>query len=364
MHPVFGSLLLTGSLSAFLLAFFLSPAVAALARRSGVVDQPIGARKRHGRAVPLLGGLAVFAALGIVIAVLAAQGAFNGSVLNPLIPSRSLIGFLLGGAVLMFGGYLDDRYALRPAQQIAFPIIAALVAVASGIHIPYIRNPFVDGLISFELLRVPLPVGSMLWPADPLTFLWLLAVMYTTKFLDGLDGLVAGLTGIAAMFMFFVALRPEVGQTATGLLALLVAGAFLGFLPWNWSPARIFLGEGGSLFAGFAIGILAVISGSKVATTLLVLGIPLLDVGWVVLQRVVLFKVSPVRGDRSHLHFRLVDAGMPVPAAVLTLCGLALVFGLVGLFAQTGTKAVAFLILVLLMAMAAVFLLRTFRAKR
>lgn len=360
MDATFGIFLLAGSAMAFLGAFFLTPAVAALARAVGAVDHPAGERKKHGRDVPLLGGLAIFAPLTVVLLLFIEQGVFNGSLFNPAIPTRAIIGLLLGGAILMIGGYLDDRYNLKPAVQFLFPLTAALTAVACGIHIPYVRSPFGDGILSFEAARVALPFGSMLWPADPLTVVWLLILMYTTKFLDGLDGLVTGLTGIAAIVMFFVALRPEVGQTATAILAMVIAGAFIGFLPWNWSPARVFLGEGGSLFAGFAIGILAVISGSKVATTLLVLGIPLLDLIGVILQRVA-HRLPPTRGDRSHLHFRLVDAGMSVPAAVLSLYAIALVFGLVGLFAQTRTKAVAFAMLVVLMISVAASLYRTVR---
>lgn len=348
MDATFGIFLLAGSALTFLCALMFTPAVAALARKTGAVDHPSGERKKHGRDVPLMGGLAIFLPLVVVLLLFVEQGVFNGVTFNPAIPTRAIIGLLLGGAILMIGGYLDDRYNLKPALQFMFPLAAALTAVGFGIHIPYVRSPFGDGILSFETVRVALPFGNFLWPADPLTVIWLLALMYTTKFLDGLDGLVTGLTGIAAIVMFFVALRPEVGQTATAILAVVIAGAFLGFLPWNWSPARVFLGEGGSLFAGYAVGILAVISGSKVATTLLVLGIPLLDLIGVILQRVAR-RLPPTRGDRSHLHFRLVDAGVSVPAVVLLLYAIALVFGLVGLFAQTRTKAVAFAVLIVLM---------------
>ncbi|TAK04738.1 undecaprenyl/decaprenyl-phosphate alpha-N-acetylglucosaminyl 1-phosphate transferase [Patescibacteria group bacterium] len=362
MDATFGMFLLAGSAAAFLGALLLTPAVAALARGTGAVDHPAGERKKHGRDVPLLGGIAIFAPLVVVLLVFVEQGVFNGVLFNPAIPTRSIIGLILGGAILMIGGWLDDRYNLKPAVQFLFPVAAALTAVACGIHIPYVRSPFGGDILSFEAARIALPFGSILFPADPLTVLWLLLLMYTTKFLDGLDGLVTGLTGIAAVVMFFVALRPEVGQTATAILALVIAGAFLGFLPWNWSPAKVFLGEGGSLFAGYAIGILAVISGSKVATTLLVLGIPLLDLIGVILQRVAQ-RLPPTRGDRRHLHFRLVDAGLPVPTAVLSLYAIALVFGLIGLFAQTRTKAAAFVVLIILMASMAASLYHGVRHK-
>lgn len=360
MDATFGIFLLSGSTMAFLAALFLTPAVAAFARATGAVDRPEEERKKHHRIVPLLGGLAIFAPLAVVLPLFIEQGVFDGSLFNPPIPTRAIVGLLAGGAILMIGGYLDDRYRLKPAVQFLFPLAAALTAVAAGIHIPYVRSPLGGDILSFEAARIAVPFGSFLWPADPLTVLWLLVLMYTTKFLDGLDGLVTGLTGIAAIVIFFVALRPEVGQTATAILAMVIAGAFVGFLPWNWSPARVFLGEGGSLFAGFAIGVLAVISGSKVATTLLVLGIPLIDLIGVILQRMA-HRLPPTRGDRRHLHFRLVDAGLSVPTAVLSLYAIALVFGLVGLFAQTRTKAVAFAMLVVLMATVAASLYRTVR---
>lgn len=336
-----------------------TPFLAVWATRSGIVDAPAGGRKKHRRATPLLGGLAV------CLAVAAAAMLFTQTVFPGLpIPARSLFGLLMGAAVLCIGGYLDDRYSLPPHLQICFPVAAAALAVGSGIHIPYIRAPWSGTIVGLESMSVAVPWGTFFWPADPMTFFWLLGLMYATKFIDGVDGLVTGLMVIAGLVMVAVSLRPDVGQPATAALAAIVAGAFLGFLPWNWSPARMFLGESGSVFAGFAIGVLAVISGSKVATTLLLLGVPILDALAVILQRVFLDRTSPTRGDRRHLFARMIDAGLSERKTVLFFYALSLAFGLVGLAGTTRAKAVAFGLLMMLVTVLVLFLLRrTSRAR-
>lgn len=186
-------------------------------------------------------------------------------------------------------------------------------------------------------------------PADLLTFGWLLGMMYVTKFLDGLDGLVTGLTVIGSMMIMLLATVTMFYQPEVGVLAAAVAGAFAGFLIYNFHPAKIFLGEGGSLLAGFMLGTLAVISGGKIATALLVLGIPLLDMLWVILRRIFLDKKMPSIGDSGHLHFRLLRAGISHRRAVILLWIIAALFGTSTLFFQSAQKLVALGLLVLVM---------------
>lgn len=347
-----------GAISAAL-SCAIAPFITRWATKKGVVDKPEAGRKKQGARVPLLGGWAVAAAVAFGLLLLVSS-VFGG----PAIPSRSLFGLFAGALILCVGGYLDDRFCLRPWQQILFPVGASLVAVACGVHIPYIRAPWSGEIVSLEAARMAVPWGTFFWPADPLTFFWLLGLTYTTKFLDSVDGLVSGVTAIAAIMMVFVALRPEVGQPMTAALAAIVAGAFLGFLPWNWSPARQYLGESGSVLAGFSIAVLAVISGSKVATALLLFGIPLLDVFWVIIQRVFILRTSPTKGDRRHLPLRLIDAGVPARRAVLLFYALSFAFGLVGVVGTTQAKALAFGLLVVLMAVTALVLFRDLNRKR
>ena len=180
-----------------------------------------------------------------------------------------------------------------------------------------------------------------------ITFVWLLGVSYTTSLLDGLDGLVAGLTVIGALVIYLVSLSWDVPASGTSYLALLLAGAAAGVLIFNWHPAKIFLGEGGSLWCGFMLGVLAIISGSKVATALLVLGVPAFDVFLVILQRLIK-KQKIFSGDGKHLHFLMLRSGLSHRGAVLTFYLIAAGFGLASLYLSSFGKVVGLILLAIL----------------
>jgi UDP-GlcNAc:undecaprenyl-phosphate GlcNAc-1-phosphate transferase len=169
--------------------------------------------------------------------------------------------------------------------------------------------------------------------------------MYATKFLDGLDGLVSGISVIGALSIAGLCLLTKFYQPDVASLALIMAGAFAGFLVFNVHPAKIFLGEGGSLFAGFLLGVLAIISGSKFATTLLILGLAGLDLISVVFQRLFEKQHSIFQGDQKHLHFRLLKAGFSYWGAVLFYWLIALFFGASALLMGTREKVIALVIL-------------------
>lgn len=303
------------------------------AARLGIRDYPDLPRKIHREPRPKLGGLAIFA--GFIAAVIVL---FLAGQMGEIAPLR-LLAVILGGLIIIIGGILDDKYDLPAYLQIIFPALAAAAVVLGGMHISYITNPLGGPVILDQYKIGSYPVfGSLV------VFLWILGMTYTTKFLDGMDGLVSGISGIAGLVIFGLSLRPEVSQTATAFLALVFAAACFGFLRYNFYPSRIFLGEGGSTFTGFMIGTLAVISGGKIATALLVLGIPILDAAWVIVQRL-WFRASPFAGDKKHLHFRLLDIGLSQRGAVLFLYLLAALFGGVAVFLQSLGKLVALIIL-------------------
>ena len=299
-----------------------------------IADFPNRPRKIHTRSVPLLGGLAIYLTL-VVLLIIFYQ---SGMILDGRIGLNHITGIIIGGGLLMLGGYFDDKYNLKPAQQLVWPVLAALVVVLMGFKIDYISNPF-GGLIYLG--------SSLISPL--LIFVWLLGMMYTTKFLDGLDGLVSGIAAIGSIILFLVSLFWDVPMSGTSILCLLLAGSSLGFLVWNFHPARIFLGEGGSLFLGFMLGALAIISGAKIATTLLIMGIPILDVVWVILRRVFKERKSVFLADGKHLHFRLLDAGLNHRQAVLFLYLLTAIFGSLAIFQQTVGKLVTLGMLILVM---------------
>jgi len=336
-------------LAAAALALFLTPLVRTYAIAHRLVDDPAiePQRRAHDRPIPLLGGLAVW--LTIVIIIFSVLLLNQSYIVGPYLKSKFIIGIILASAVLMAGGYLDDRYHLRPRSSVWFPILAVLIIIASGIGINFITRPWggvmrLDGW-KIELLRYRgLPYYFNVG-ADILTFCWLMGMMYTTKLLDGLDGLTSGIAAIGAITLSALSLTAIVHQPDTALLAAIVAGAFLGFLRYNWFPASIFLGEGGSLLAGFMLGVLAIAAGGKIAATILVVAIPVFDVFWVIARRIFWEHKSIAAADRQHLHFRLLDIGLTPRQTVLFFWSVSAVWGTLALVLQTRGKFFAFIIL-------------------
>lgn len=331
--------------ASFALAFFISFVatfiVSRVAYRKQIVDVPDAERRFHKYPTPTLGGIAIFASFFLVTLTM---GIFNGYLLEGNIPIRVLLGIWAGGLILMIGGYLDDRYRLPARYSVIFPVLAALTVVSSGIQAVSVHNPFSGNVILLtDIILLGLPLVSGL-----VVFVWTLTMTYTTKLLDGMDGLVTGIAGIGALVLFALSLSPEVNQPQTALLAITFCGALLGFLILNTYPAKIYLGESGSTFAGFMLAILAIVSGGKIATAILVMGIPLLDMIWVILQRI-FNRESPFHGDRKHLHFRLTEIGFSEAQAVLFLYVLTGIFGVTALFLQSLGKLIALGILVLVM---------------
>lgn len=335
-----------GPVLGFGLAVVLTIVIRRVAVRWNIVDDPASApdRKLHARPTPLLGGAA------IILAGITTWWLIDWMFPNqPLIPTRNMIGLSLAGLWLLIGGWIDDRYHVKPGWQLIWPVLAAISAITFGIGVDFITNPF-GGLI--YLHRV----------ADIFSFVWLMGMMYTTKILDGLDGLVSGVGVIGSLVVFLLTLRPEVNQPGLGLVGLIFGASCLGFLLFNWHPAKIFLGESGALFIGFMLGVLAIISGGKIATALLIMGLPILDLAWVILQRRLGANVSPFRtSDRRHLHFRLVDSGISIRKSVLLLYALTLLFGLATLWFTGPAKLVALGVVLIVLAVLVLWLSRRLR---
>jgi len=271
--------------AAFLFTLLATPFVKKLAEKLGIVDQP-GERRINKVPIARLGGLAV-----------AGSFIFLAAIFGNL--DKHLFGFLLGSLVLIIFGIWDDVKNLKPWLQLCGQTLAALVLIASGIGIEVLSNPFgeavrLDGWkIPFELFGITYHIS--VW-SDLLTLFWVVGMVNVVNFLDGLDGLASGVSGIAAIVLCLLSLAPVVNQFDTALLAAILAGAAIGFLPYNFNPAKIFLGSSGSYFLGYALATLAIISGGKLATAFLVLGFPILDGLWVAGRRL-LTKKSPFRGD-------------------------------------------------------------------
>lgn len=329
----------------------------ALATRWHIFDCPTGLRKIHKEPTPLLGGVGIFVGLFVVLFLFVALA--PQSLVGHYLQLKQLMGLFIGGFILVVGGILDEKYNLKPSRQMIFSIMAVLAVIACGVGVREMTNPFggTFNLVSWEKTLFwwqGIPCRLSL-PADLITFVWLMVMIYTTKFLDGLDGLVSGVTVVGALTIAFLATLTKWYQPEVALVAMMTAGAFAGFLFWNWHPAKIFLGNSGSTLAGFLLGVLAIISGSKIATTLLVLGVPVLDVVWVIGRRIFWERKSPAQADRKHLHFRLLDVGFSHRGAVLFLYLISALFGVAALFLQSREKMIALAVLVVLMIVLAVF---------
>ena len=342
----------------FLISFIATFIVSRIAFRRKIVDFPDEERRFHKTPTPTLGGIAVFASFFLVTLFI---GIFGGYLVNGNIPIRVLIGIWAAGFILMIGGYLDDRYRLPASYSVIFPALAALTIVFSGVKTISVHNPFTGGIIALDHMAI----GGFTVISSLIVFFWTLGMTYTTKLLDGMDGLVTGISSIGAMVLFLLCLTPQVAQPQTALLSITFAGSLLGFLILNFYPAKIFLGEGGSTFAGFMLGVLAIVSGGKIATAILVMGIPLLDAIWVILQRI-FNRQSPFTGDRRHLHFRLLDLGFSEPQAVLFLYALSGFFGATALFLQSLGKFLALIVMVVVMVVlvSTIFLAYKFRGQK
>ena len=293
---------------ALAVTLLLIPSVRQLSLRFGITSIP-GGRRQEPRAMPKLGGLAIFG--GFLIAILLAQllpvPRFDPSEV------QRLAGLILGSVLIIIVGVIDDVYGLNYFQTFLAQILTAAIAIAFQIFIEFFNNPL---------------TGTQTDPWSPLvtvalTMFWLVLMMNTVNLLDGSDGLAGGVALIAALVLFLnSAFRQVPPQTSVSLLPLAFAGALLGFLLHNFYPARVYLG-GSAWFLGYVLGALSIIGGAKMATILLVMGLPLMDLGWQIFNRM-RHGSNPFRGDRGHLHFRLLDTGIFTPrqiaAAYYSVC--------------------------------------------
>lgn len=310
----------------------LVPYISKLAIRFGAVDDPKEAkRKVHTQVTPRIGGVALFATFFVLAAIL----------VRPLPPS--FVGLFLA-CFLVFGiGLYDDFRRVSPWVKLTVQVLAAVIAVVGfNIRVDVISNPFGQQFSLNELFGIGL-ASTAIVPII-LSVLWLVGMTNTINFLDGLDGLAAGVSGVAALILFFVALLPRINQPDTAMMAIILLGACLGFLIYNFYPASIFLGDSGAYFLGMLLGLLSIISGAKLATALLVLGVPVLDAVWAVVRRLASGR-SPFSADRGHIHHLLLDVGFSQTQAVLLIYAFALIFGLVALIGDGRDKVVALTLL-------------------
>ncbi len=302
--------LLTFACAALLTALIV-PAVRRLGLRWGLVDPP-DSRKQHSLPMVRLGGVGIVAGFSLALAITWAAGGFSQLPVN----KDQLIWTTLAGALCFFAiGLADDLFALPPLPRLTGQVAVAMAVWSQGVQIGIIDLPF--GLREG---------GNALVLSEPLSLLatvvWLVGITNAINWLDGLDGLAAGVSGIAAVGLLSVSF--SLHQPAAGLLAAALAGSCLGFLRHNFNPARIFMGDGGSYFLGFALGAISIVGPAKGLTSvslllpLLILSLPLADMSAVIMGRLREGR-SPFHPDRRHLHHRLLRAGFSHRRTVLLI---------------------------------------------
>ncbi len=280
----------------------IAPLVINLYQKNNWLDDPKKlkhAKKTHLKPVPRGGGIIVFTGI-LITALLFLQ------------IDKYLIGILAGGLILAIGGTLDDIFDIHPLLRLGINTLAALVVVGSGIGIAYVSNPFSEGVIHLNQPQIPIFLfGKMrtIWIlADLFALIFIIWNMNIVNWSKGVDGQLPGFVSIAAMMIGFLSYQfiDDPTQFNTAHLSFIVAGSFLGLLIWNWYPQKVMPGYGAGSLAGYFLSILAILSGAKVATTLMVLAIPTADAIFTISRRIIAGK-SPFWGDRGHLHHKLLD---------------------------------------------------------
>lgn len=330
---------LVTALLALILTYSVTPMVGKLGVRYGLADQP-GGRRQHRGVIPRTGGVALFLGFVVTLLLIFWLPTLLPSTWTDILPPRNdinegrrLVALLVGSAVCVIAGLLDDRFEWGPLPQYTVQIGLAVIAILGLIFIKHVNNPFAPGLFFGD-------DGLPWWLVWPVTIFWFLFMINTVNWLDGLSGLVTGVTAILCLVliahMLFVA---EPSQGSVALIPLALLGAALGFLPHNFAPARIFMGSTGSYFLGYALASLGIIGGARLATVMLVLGLPALDLIWLVVTR---WRrgISPGQGGRDHLHFRLVDLGLSERKIVVGYWAFCAAFGLVTLLLDGAAQKV------------------------
>lgn len=293
-------------------AILLTPLAIILAGRWGVLDYP-GERRVHTVPIPRLGGAAIFLAFWLAV--------FLSIDVDDMIK-----GLFLGSTIIFAVGIVDDLKGLRPRSKLLWQLLAAVIPFFFGLSVKLVTLPIV-GQIELGILGYAFAV------------LWIVGLVNTVNISDGLDGLAAGICFIAALILCWSAYRIE--QATASYLMLALAGAALGFLFYNFHPAKIFMGDSGSMFLGYVIGTISIWALLKTAAVLgvvfplLVLGMPLTDLVFAIIRRS--WKgLSIARADRGHLHHRLLDAGLTQRQAVFILYAISFCFGLAAILSVYG----------------------------
>lgn len=292
---------------ATMISLIMTPLVRKFSIKIGAVDIPKDDRRVHKTAMPLMGGLAIY------ISVLLSSIYFL-----PL--NRQTIAILIGGTLVLISGMVDDLKEMSPKMKLAFQILASLVVIIGGVRINFITNPFSEIGFLFDL-------G---WLSIPISLFWLVGITNTLNLIDGLDGLSAGVATISSLAFMMVASKFD--NSPVVILSAILAGACLGFLPYNFNPASIFMGDTGALFLGFMLaalsieGVMKSVATIAIVVPIVILGVPIFDTTFAIFRRLISGQ-SIMSADKGHLHHRLLARGFSQRQTVLSLYLVSSIFG-------------------------------------
>ncbi|GAC1394219.1 MAG: MraY family glycosyltransferase [Ktedonobacteraceae bacterium] len=330
--------LFIGGACAFALAYLFTFGVIAVSRKAGWLDMP-AERRVHKMPVPRLGGVAIFLAFVITSACfyVTMYGLQQKEVITYWL-------FLLASLLIVAVHAYDDVKGLKPLPKLLAQTLSVLIILGpfngkfNGVLLFGFSNPFraitTHGNIPWYRqpeLTLFIQQPNITWLAIPavlFTWFWMVGMMNTVNFIDGLDGLATGVVAITGIFITIISWM--LGQQSIAILAAIFTGATLGFLPHNWNPAKIFMGDTGSQFLGLGLAVLSIIGGAKIALALMVLGIPILDVAVVAINRIRRGQ-HPLHYDKTHLHHRFLATGLSVRQICYVMYGLTIVFGTLAL---------------------------------
>lgn len=295
-------------------------------------------RDVHKKPIPRIGGVAVFISFWLIVIGIIIINPSSLIFINDKIAGidKNLFGLFLASLIWFLVGYIDDTKGLKPWIKLFAQVVCGVLIVSFGIKIWWLSNP---------LGGLDITLGGWTYLLVPI---WIVLLMNVINWFDGVDGLAPSISIITLVVLFLLAIDPGVNQPATALLCVILAGVLTGFIPYNWNPAKIFLGDTGSGFLGLMLGTFAIISGAKLATAFLVLGIPIIDALIVIFTRLK-HKKSIFSADKSHLHHRFLEAGFGVKQTVIFLSIISIFFGAIALKSQTQEKFQAILWLVAIM---------------
>ncbi len=313
-------------------SFATTPLVKQFAQTVGAVDVPRDSRRMHKVPIPRMGGLAIF--FGFLVSTLIFYTELDNYVR----------GVLLGGVVIVVLGIIDDIHPLKAWIKLIGQIFASLVAVYHGIVITTLSNP---NLFSPEPY---LELGD--W-AVPVTIVWIVIITNSVNLIDGLDGLAVGVSSIACLFMLIIAIL--VSQSGVAIIMAALAGACIGFMPYNVNPAKIFMGDTGATFLGYVLAVVSIQGLFKVYTIMsfaipfLILGLPIFDTAFAIVRRLISGR-SPMSPDRSHVHHRLIDMGFSQKQSVAILYTMSGILGLTAVVLTTSGEKKAMIFVACLLA--------------